>query len=135
MRVRQAACSQRAVVVFLSRAQQAVLALGDLGAPGHYGVVDVVFVGPNDLTVAMGIPEERDNQLFYDALANIIKIAQKHGIAAGAHLSTLSHARRLIELGGRFIPFAGDKVMFRDVLPQWFRLLRGQDIGSKNSPI
>ena len=107
---------------------ESVQAIENLEAICSIEGVDVVFVGPNDLTVSMGIPEERDDQRFYDALARIVQIADKHGVAAGAHLSKLSHARRLIELGGRFIPFSGDMSLFRDVLPQWFGLLRGQDI-------
>ena len=90
--------------------------------------VDAVFVGPNDLTVSMGIPEERDNDLFYEAIRRIIEIAEKHGVAAGAHLSKLSHAKRLIELGGRFVAFSGDMVLFRDVLPELFAKLRGENI-------
>ncbi|MHC4874100.1 MAG: HpcH/HpaI aldolase family protein [Planctomycetota bacterium] len=70
--------------------------------------VDAVFVGPNDLTVSMGIPEERDNQEFIDIMQKIIDTAEKHGKAAGAHFSKFEHTERLIKQGGRFIPFASD---------------------------
>ena len=93
--------------------------------------VDAVFVGPNDLTVSMGIPEERDNDLFYEQLGRMIEIAERHGVAAGAHLSRVSHIKRLMALGGRFIPFSGDLPLFRDVMPEFFAEIRGESLGSK----
>jgi 2-keto-3-deoxy-L-rhamnonate aldolase RhmA len=70
--------------------------------------IDALFVGPNDLTVSMGIPEERDHPAFVEIMQRIIDTAARHGIAAGAHFSKLSHAQRLIAQGGRFIPFGSD---------------------------
>lgn len=70
--------------------------------------IDAVFVGPNDLTVSMGIPEERDNPAFIAIMQRIIDTAAKYGVAAGAHFSQLAHAQRLIRQGGRFIPFSSD---------------------------
>ncbi len=70
--------------------------------------IDAVFVGPNDLTVSMGVPDERDHPEFIDIMQRIVDIAESHGVAAGAHFSNLAHAQRLIQQGGRFIPFSSD---------------------------
>lgn len=70
--------------------------------------VDVVFVGPNDMTVSMGIPDEYDHPDFIAIMQRIIDTAEAHGVAAGCHFSDLGPALRLIAQGGRFIPFSSD---------------------------
>lgn len=75
--------------------------------------VDAVFVGPNDLTVSLGIPEERDHPDFVAAVQRVIDVAEKHDIVAGAHFSRLSHAQRLLDQGARFIPFSSDLRMLQ----------------------
>jgi len=70
--------------------------------------VDVVFVGPNDMTVSMGIPDQYDHPDFVAVMQRIIDTAEAHGIAAGCHFSDLGPALRLIEQGGRFVPFSTD---------------------------
>lgn len=70
--------------------------------------IDAVFVGPNDLTVSMGIPEERDSPEFVDIMQRIIDTADRYGVAAGCHLHKLEHSQRLIKQGARFIPYGSD---------------------------
>jgi 2-dehydro-3-deoxyglucarate aldolase len=93
--------------------------------------IDAVFVGPNDLTISMGIPEERDNPEFIDAMQKIIDTADKYGIPAGAHFSQLSHAQRLIKQGGRFIPFSSDLRMIQAGVPNFLATLKGEVTSSK----
>ncbi len=45
--------------------------------------VDVLFVGPNDLSHSLGIPDQFDHPLFVDAIARVAEAAQRHGKAAG----------------------------------------------------
>ena len=85
--------------------------------------VDAVFVGPNDLTVAMGIPEQRDDPAFVQIMQRIIDTAERHGIAAGAHFSNLEHAQRTIEQGGRFIPFSSDLKLIQTGVPEFLQAL------------
>lgn len=70
--------------------------------------IDAVFVGPNDMTVSMGIPEERDHPDFIAIMQRIIDTADRHGVAAGCHFHKLEHSQRLIAQGGRFIPYGSD---------------------------
>jgi 2-keto-3-deoxy-L-rhamnonate aldolase RhmA len=81
--------------------------------------IDAVFVGPNDLTVSMGIPEERDNPEFVAIMQRIIDTAARHGIAAGGHFSQLSHAQRIIAQGARFIPFSSDARVIQKGIPEF----------------
>jgi len=70
--------------------------------------IDAVFVGPNDMTVSLGIPEERDHPLFIETMQNIIDTAARHKIAAGCHFTKWEHTARLLEQGARFLPYGSD---------------------------
>ena len=104
---------------------ESVKSIENLDAICQIPGVDAVFVGPNDLSVSMGIPEQRDHPDFIEAMQRIIDIAAKHGIAAGAHFSKLAHAQRLIQQGGRFIPFSADEMLLRDALADSLKALTG----------
>ncbi|MFZ4600711.1 MAG: HpcH/HpaI aldolase family protein [Terrimicrobiaceae bacterium] len=84
--------------------------------------LDAVFIGPNDLTVSMGIPEERDHPVFIEMVGRVIETAARHGIPAGAHFKKASHLERLIAQGARFIPFASDGGWIQDGLSQFAEL-------------
>ena len=50
--------------------------------------VDGVFIGPHDLSVNLGIPEEYDHPLFEEYVERIIAACRKRGIGVGNHIST-----------------------------------------------
>lgn len=50
--------------------------------------VDGVFIGPHDLSVNLGIPEEYDNPLFEEHVERIISACRGRGIGVGNHIST-----------------------------------------------
>ena len=114
---------------FFAAMVESVRALENLEAICATPGVDAVFVGPNDLTVSMGIPEERDHPDFIAAIQRIIDTAEAHGVAAGSHFSKLEHAQRLIEQGARFIPFSSDLRLIQAGVPTFLQALRGQASG------
>ena len=87
--------------------------------------IDAVFVGPNDMTVSMGIPEERDHPDFVAIMQRIIDTAAKHGVAAGCHFHKLEHSQRLIAQGGRFIPYGSDHQFIGEGVRGMLKALRG----------
>lgn len=97
--------------------------------------IDALLVGPNDLTVSLGVPEERDHPVFVAAVQQIIEVGEKHGIAAGAHFSHLSHAQRLIDQGGRFIPFTSDIRILQAGIAGFLKDLGGESIGVREKII
>jgi 2-keto-3-deoxy-L-rhamnonate aldolase RhmA len=70
--------------------------------------VDVLFVGPRDLTQAMGIPGRTDDPLFRDALARVSRAAASAGIAAGILAGTAEAAARYAEEGFTFVAVGSD---------------------------
>ncbi len=47
--------------------------------------VDACFVGPNDLTIDMGIRGQTESERFIDALDRIVAVSRAHGVAPGMH--------------------------------------------------
>lgn len=49
--------------------------------------LDAVFIGPHDLSISLGIPEQYDNPVFEEAVKTIIHKTRAHGLAIGIHFS------------------------------------------------
>jgi 2-keto-3-deoxy-L-rhamnonate aldolase RhmA len=65
--------------------------------------VDVLFVGPADLSHNLGIPGRFDEPTYLDALRTVVAACQAHGKAAGILIYDASALDPLLELGFRFI--------------------------------
>lgn len=65
--------------------------------------VDVLFVGPADLSHALGVPGRFDEPAYLDALRAVVAAATAHGKAAGILLYDTAAFERHLELGFRFI--------------------------------
>ncbi len=70
--------------------------------------VDVLFVGPADLSHSMGIPGQFDDPRFLDALGRVVAAAEGAGKAAGILLFNMAVLRHHLDLGFRFIGLGSD---------------------------
>ena len=70
--------------------------------------VDVLFVGPRDLSTDLGCPGRLDDPAFFDALERVLVAAKDAGIAAGILAGDVAQAVRYAELGFRFIGVGSD---------------------------
>ena len=70
--------------------------------------VDVLFVGPTDLSHSMGIPGQFDDPGFVEALRAVTAATEASGKAAGILLRSAADLPRYIELGFRFIGIGSD---------------------------
>ena len=84
--------------------------------PGVIGV----FVGPNDMTVNMGIPNEYDHKDFIAILQRIIDTAAAQHVAAGCWFGKEEQAIRTIRQGARLVVFSNDGVLFRKAISDSF---------------
>ncbi len=75
-----------------------------LDVPG----VDAIFVGPNDLSVSLGIPDHYDHPKYVEAVEHVIATAQKRGIPAGPHCFDEGALLRWMKTGMRNILFSAD---------------------------
>jgi 2-dehydro-3-deoxyglucarate aldolase/4-hydroxy-2-oxoheptanedioate aldolase len=65
--------------------------------------VDVLFVGPADLSHGLGIPGRFDDETYLGALRTVIEACERHGKAAGILIYDAAALPRHLELGFRFI--------------------------------
>ncbi|WP_138275938.1 HpcH/HpaI aldolase family protein [Rhodoluna limnophila] len=73
--------------------------------------VDALFVGPLDLSFALGVPRDFKNPIFQDALSKVLAAAAAHGKVAGILASDTSIARTYVEMGFRFIAIGSDSTL------------------------
>jgi 2-keto-3-deoxy-L-rhamnonate aldolase RhmA len=86
--------------------------------------VHAVFVGPNDLTTAMGIPNEYDHKDLVAVLKKIIDTADRHHVAAGCWFGRTDQALRTIRQGARLVVYSNDSSMMKDAMALAFGELR-----------
>jgi 2-dehydro-3-deoxyglucarate aldolase/4-hydroxy-2-oxoheptanedioate aldolase len=65
--------------------------------------VDVLFVGPADLSHALGVPGQFDDPGYLDALQTVVAATERHGKAAGILIYDAATFERHADLGFRFI--------------------------------
>jgi 2-keto-3-deoxy-L-rhamnonate aldolase RhmA len=76
--------------------------------------VDVLFVGPADLTHSMGIPGQFDHTAYLAALARVVAAANGAGKATGILLRDVAALPRHLELGFRFVGIGSDGAFIAD---------------------
>ncbi len=76
--------------------------------------VHAVFVGPNDLTTTMGIPNEYDSPQLIQALQTIIDTADRSHVAAGCWFGKRDQMQRTLNQGARFVVFGNDGLLMKE---------------------
>ena len=75
--------------------------------------VDVLFVGPNDLSLALGIFGQFGHALYQNAIHDVAMAGKKHGKAIGVLLQDISEYEMYHQLGYRFLACGGDSAFVR----------------------
>ncbi len=105
---------------------ESVEAIQNLDAICAIPGVHALFVGPNDLTTNMGIPNEYDHPDLIAALQKVIDIADRRHIPAGCWFGNRKQALRTIGQGARLIVYSNDASMLKDAITEAFGELRGK---------
>jgi 2-keto-3-deoxy-L-rhamnonate aldolase RhmA len=103
---------------------ESVAAVENLDAICSIPGVNALFVGPNDLTVNMGIPNEYDHPDLIAMLKRVIDAGNRHHVAAGCWFGTPEQALRTIRQGARFVVFSNDGLMLKNAMAAQFTQLR-----------
>jgi 4-hydroxy-2-oxoheptanedioate aldolase len=82
--------------------------LNDIEKVAQVPGLDVIFLGPYDMSHALGIPGQLKHPLMLDAEKRILSAAQKAGIAAGTFVGTVENAIKAREEGWKFILLGTD---------------------------
>lgn len=86
--------------------------------------VDALFVGPNDLTTNMGIPNEYDSPELIAMLQKVIDAGDRRHIAAGCWFGKIDQALRTIRQGARLVVFSNDGSLLKDAMDASFTKLK-----------
>jgi 2-keto-3-deoxy-L-rhamnonate aldolase RhmA len=70
--------------------------------------VDVIFVGPADLSYALGVPGQLDAPKFQSALSRVVEAARAGGISAGILAKSNEAAQAHLEQGFTFLAVGSD---------------------------
>jgi 2-keto-3-deoxy-L-rhamnonate aldolase RhmA len=90
--------------------------------------VDVLFVGPSDLSHAMGITGQVDHPRFHVALRSVAEAAARAGKAAGALVMRREQAREYVQMGYRFLCCSSDGGLLNTSARELAASLRSQKV-------
>ena len=83
-------------------------ALENVDAIARIPGVDVIFIGPRDLSYALGVPGQTGAPAFRDALQRVAAAAQAAGIAAGILAPDRARAEQYVADGFTFVAVGSD---------------------------
>jgi len=90
---------------------ESIESLAEVDAIAALPGVDALFVGPGDLTTALGVPGQVDSPIYTAALAATVNAARTHGIAAGILASSPDAAQRYIDDGFTLVAVGSDATL------------------------
>jgi len=67
--------------------------------------VDAALVGPNDLSISLGVPGELSSKVLNDAIEKVITHCNKHGVVPALHCNDLEFAKSWATKGMRLISY------------------------------
>ena len=101
--------------------------------------LDAVIIGPHDLSINMGLPEQYAHPAFEKVVGTIIHQARKRGIAAGIHFPGSAERQiRWIKEGLNIVLHSSDLGLFSQKLKDDMILIReatGANVAAKDSNI
>ena len=71
--------------------------------------IDGIFVGPNDMSISLGFPDQYDRQEYQDTVKRVIDTSEAHGIATLVHHQTPELSTFWLTQGARFVLHGTDR--------------------------
>jgi 2-keto-3-deoxy-L-rhamnonate aldolase RhmA len=123
-----AACNRELMVVLMIESREG---LGSVEEIAKIEGVDVLFVGPYDLTLSLGIIEQFDDPIFWRAVERVIGATQAAGIAMGLQSRDMKMLVETRKRGGRFLMYGSDTSVLFDGYKRAMGELKGKSSGSR----
>jgi 2-dehydro-3-deoxyglucarate aldolase len=70
--------------------------------------LDVAFVGPTDMTMSLGLVDDRSNEKVKEAMRRVVAACKRHGKIPGIMALTPEEVKSALEMDFRFISLASD---------------------------
>jgi 2-dehydro-3-deoxyglucarate aldolase/4-hydroxy-2-oxoheptanedioate aldolase len=87
--------------------------------------LDVVMVGPADLSVSLGIPGQFEDPLLITTIDRVIERCNAHGVVPGIQTRGVAMAKMWVERGMRFVGVAAEHVLLLEKCKEAIAALRG----------
>lgn len=96
--------------------------------------LDVAYVGPSDLALDMGYTPAFDTEepALLAAFEQIVETANRHGVVAAMHCGSPAYARRMSEMGFRFVTIGSDVGFLLESAARSLQEFRGSDEQGKS---
>ncbi len=91
-----------------------------LDVPG----IDGIFIGPNDMTTSLGIPDETKNPVYLDVIRDVVARSEARGIPVMVHHQNVTDSLASIEIGARFVLHSSDGRFMQTAMQEQFATLR-----------
>ena len=94
--------------------------------------IDAIFVGPNDLSVSLGNPNEYDNPDYEAALRRILSICRAHNTPTLIHHQTIPLTQKWMREGARFVLYSSDARTMHNGFREEFGAIKtvGEELGA-----
>ena len=90
---------------------ESAAAVGNAGPIAELDGVDVLFVGPRDLSHDLGVPGDLTAPPFTEALEHVLAAGRRHGKACGLLVTDGAAAARRLEQGWSFVAIGSDSTL------------------------
>ena len=97
--------------------------------------IDAIFVGPNDLTITLGVPDQYDHPDYEAALREIIAKSSAAGKPVLIHHQTVPLTQKWLREGARFILYSSDARTMHNGYREEFGKIKsvGLELGGESS--
>jgi 2-keto-3-deoxy-L-rhamnonate aldolase RhmA len=100
-----AACNRETMAVLMIESPSGLECVEEMAKlPG----LDVLFIGPYDLTLSLGIVEQFDNPIFLNAIDRVVAACKANGIATGLQTGQMPLLLEAKRRGVRFLIYNSD---------------------------
>ncbi len=90
--------------------------------------IDAIFIGPNDLSITLGVPDDYTNPIYVEAHEHIIATANKYGLPAGGHMFRQDLVQFWMDKGSRFILYNSDAAALSEGYRSALNNFRGANV-------
>jgi 4-hydroxy-2-oxoheptanedioate aldolase len=90
-----------------------------LSVPG----VDIIFIGPYDLSQSLGVPGDVDNPRVTEAMKKIVEECLEHNVVVGTFVDTIAVARKWLAAGVKYLCYSVDVGLFTEKCRETIRMI------------
>ena len=124
--------SDKAKEYLENRHRESIVIIGIESVPGQrnldaildVGDIDGIFIGPNDMSTSLGIPDDYSNPIYIDVLKDVISRADARGVPVMITQQTRGSSTVEIDLGARFIMHSSDARLMQFAMQDHMNQLR-----------